>query len=126
MKQSKRTIVSHTQIPHIKVLRRKSPVMSETRTMSLHTLPSKLMVRIFNHLDDFTLLCTIPNICNSINEVVSHYHRYQVRTVFFFIQFFTYSVQTLTTLPLTKKKLGLAELESLANALKKNRVNLDF
>ena len=52
--------------------------MAERTNPSLHTLPLPLLHRIVQHLDDFTLFCTVPNICQNLNTIVENSDRYKV------------------------------------------------
>ncbi len=56
--------------------------MSNKITLSLITLPVELVYRILDKLDDFTIFCSMQNVCTRINAIVNTYHRYQVN--FFF------------------------------------------
>lgn len=53
----------------------------------LHTLPTKILYRILNNLNDFDLCVTMPNICTSLNKDLSRYYRYKVssRMTHFFV-----------------------------------------
>lgn len=46
--------------------------------VSLHTLPIELVYRVLDNLDDFSLLCSLRNVCTRINAIVDSYSRYQV------------------------------------------------
>jgi hypothetical protein len=56
--------------------------MSNKVILSLHTLPVELVYRILDHLDEFTFLCSMRNVCMRINAIVDNYHRYQVKFSF--------------------------------------------
>ena len=42
------------------------------------TLPIELVYRILDHLSDFTLFCSMQNVCQRFNQILNTYHRYQV------------------------------------------------
>jgi hypothetical protein len=52
--------------------------MSDKTTSSFITLPIELVYRILDKLDNFTILCSMQNVCTRINTIVNTYHRYQV------------------------------------------------
>jgi hypothetical protein len=52
--------------------------MSNKTKPSLITLPVELVYRILDKLDNFTILCSMLNVCTRINAIVNTYHRYQV------------------------------------------------
>ena len=52
--------------------------MTERSDLSLQTLSTSLIHRILQHLDDFTLFCTVPNICTNFREIVENNDRYKV------------------------------------------------
>ena len=55
--------------------------MSDKFIPSLHTLPVELVYRILDHLNDFSMLCSVRNVCTRINTIVDSYYRYQVNFV---------------------------------------------
>jgi hypothetical protein len=56
--------------------------MSTKATLSLNNLPIELVYRIFDHMDDLTMLCSMRNVCIRINAITDSYHRYQVKFYF--------------------------------------------
>jgi hypothetical protein len=52
--------------------------MSNKIIPSLLTLPVELVYRILDKMDDWTMLCSMRNVCTQINITVDTYHRYQV------------------------------------------------
>ena len=52
--------------------------MAERTNPSLRTLPSHLLHRVVQHLDEFTLFCTVPNICESLSTMAENNDRYKV------------------------------------------------
>lgn len=56
--------------------------MSDKIIPSLHTLPVEFVYKILDELDDFTILCSMQNVCKRLNEIVHTYHRYQVNFSF--------------------------------------------
>ncbi|CAF3740535.1 unnamed protein product [Adineta steineri] len=72
---------------------------------SLATLPVEFVYRIFDELDDWSMLCSAQNICIRINTILNSYHRYQ----------------TLSTLNLGMNKIGDLGAQYLANALQQNK-----
>ena len=57
--------------------------MADKIPPSLITLPVETVYRILDHLNDFTMFCSMPNVCSRMNAILNSYHRYQVH--FFFI-----------------------------------------
>jgi len=52
--------------------------MSNNIAPHLLTLPIELIFRILDNLDDFTILCSVRNVCTRLNTITNVYHRYQV------------------------------------------------
>ncbi|CAF1647072.1 unnamed protein product, partial [Adineta ricciae] len=79
---------------------------------TLVTLPVELVYRIFDHESDFTLLCSMNDVCQRLNQILHTYPRYL----------------TLTILDLTGNQIGVQGAQYLANALQMNttitKVNL--
>lgn len=48
---------------------------------SLITLPIEVVYRILDQLDDFDLICTIPNVCQRLSVIIATYLRYQVKLI---------------------------------------------
>ncbi|UJR30151.1 hypothetical protein I4U23_017691 [Adineta vaga] len=40
------------------------------------TLPIELVYRIMDHQSDFTLFCSMQNVCRRFNQILNTYHRY--------------------------------------------------
>lgn len=57
--------------------------MSNKNVPSLPTLPIELLYRVFAHLDDFTIFCSIQHVCERINRMLNVYRPYQV--IFFLL-----------------------------------------
>ena len=45
-------------------------------------LAIELVYRILDNLDDFTILCSVRNVCTRLNMITDTYHRYQVNFIF--------------------------------------------
>ncbi|CAF4614576.1 unnamed protein product, partial [Rotaria sp. Silwood2] len=43
---------------------------------SMLTIPANLVHRILDHLDDFTILCSVRNVCTGLNVITEAYHRF--------------------------------------------------
>jgi hypothetical protein len=56
--------------------------MSNRITLSLLTLPVEIVYRILDHQNDFTIICSMRNVCQRLNKIVDSYHRYQVNLFF--------------------------------------------
>jgi len=52
--------------------------MSNRIIPSLVTLPVEIIYRILDHQTDFTIICSMRNVCQRLNRIVDSYHRYQV------------------------------------------------
>jgi predicted RNA-binding protein with PIN domain len=59
--------------------------MSEHTIPSLLTLSADLVYRILDNMDDWTMLCSIQNVCTRIDTILATYDRYQVNFSLFFI-----------------------------------------
>ena len=46
--------------------------------LNLLQLPIELLYRIFDHLDELTILISMRNVCQRLNAIRDTYHRYQV------------------------------------------------
>jgi hypothetical protein len=66
--------------------------MADKIKPSLLTLPVELVYRIFDHLNNFSIVCSIPNVCTRINTIVNIYYRYRVN-FFFILMFHHYHLQ---------------------------------
>lgn len=55
--------------------------MVDNVVVSLPTLPIDLFYRILDHLDLFTILCSMQNVCTRINAVLTSYSPYQVSLI---------------------------------------------
>jgi len=49
--------------------------MSNERTSLFHKLTIEIVYRI---LDQFHIFCSMRNVCLRFNQIIDHYHRYQV------------------------------------------------
>ncbi|CAF1289467.1 unnamed protein product [Rotaria sordida] len=70
------------------------------------SLPTELVYMILDNLDDFTILCSIRNVCTQLDHIIDTYPRYQ----------------TLTTLKFRSKHIGALEAQHLANAVRNNHI----
>ena len=52
--------------------------MSHQGSASLLTLPIELIHMIFDKLSDFTIICSLCQVCTRLNMVMDAYPRYQV------------------------------------------------
>ena len=52
--------------------------MSEKVILSLHTLPVELVYLVLDNLDQFTILCSMENVCARINAGIAGYYPHQV------------------------------------------------
>jgi hypothetical protein len=50
-------------------------------------LPVELVYRIFDNLDELSILISIRGVCTRLNSIIDTYHRYQVK--------FTFNVQSI-------------------------------
>ena len=104
-------------------------------TLSLHTLPIAMVYRIFDNLNNKTILISCLNVCTRLNQVLDSYQRYQV-SFHFTIKYIWFPKklildqlfilcfpQTLTILDLEGDRIGADGTEHLANALKNNKVS---
>jgi hypothetical protein len=66
--------------------------MSKKIILSLLTLPVELVYRILDKMDDWTMLCSMQNVCTQINTIVDTYHRYQVNISVHFHHFHNTSI----------------------------------
>jgi hypothetical protein len=113
-----------------KQFRRKILVLSKM-TLSLHTLPVEMIYRIFDNLNNKTILLSCYNVCTRLNQILYTYQRYQVIFGFtikyisllnFIKLFILYLPQRFTTLDLSGERIGPQGMEHLADALKHNKV----
>jgi hypothetical protein len=58
--------------------------MSNKSMPSFVTLPVEIVYRILDHQTNFTIICSMRNVCQRLNEIVDSYHRYQVNFFFYF------------------------------------------
>jgi hypothetical protein len=116
--------------------------MSDKIISSLLTLPIELVYRIFDHLNDETIICSMRNVCARVNLIVDSYHRYQVnfsnmskfnsyhlRNICSTIRFLRKSsnssyhfIQTLNSLYLGSKQIDDRQAQHLAAVLQQNQV----
>jgi hypothetical protein len=52
--------------------------MSNKSIPSFFTLPVELIYRILDQMDDWTMLCSMQNVCTRIDTIFNTYYRYQV------------------------------------------------
>ena len=52
--------------------------MSSKINLTFLTLPVELVYRILDHLDDWSLICSIRNVSTRINRIIDTYDRYRV------------------------------------------------
>ncbi len=52
--------------------------MSDETTLSLHTLPVEMVYRILDNLSKKTIILSMCNVCQRLNNIIDSYHRYQV------------------------------------------------
>jgi hypothetical protein len=58
--------------------------MSNKITLSLLTLPVEIIYRILDHQSNFTIICSMRNVCQRLNKIVDSYDRYQVNYFYYF------------------------------------------
>ncbi|CAF1528430.1 unnamed protein product, partial [Adineta steineri] len=51
--------------------------MPKQSIASFLTLPVELVYRILDHQDDFTIICSMTNVCQRFNSIVNSYDRFQ-------------------------------------------------
>jgi len=56
--------------------------MSNQPMPSFLTIPAEIVCRILNNLSDYTLTCSMKNICQRLNGILENYPRYQVNIFF--------------------------------------------
>ena len=56
--------------------------MSSQINLTFLTLPVELVYRILDHLNDWSLICSIRNVCTRIDAIMDSYDRYQVSYLF--------------------------------------------
>jgi hypothetical protein len=56
--------------------------MSDKIMAPFLTLPVELVYRIFDQMNDWTILCFMQNVCTRIDTILDTYHRYQVNYFF--------------------------------------------
>ncbi|CAF1009129.1 unnamed protein product [Adineta steineri] len=78
--------------------------MSNQNISTFLTLPVELVYRILDHQLDFTILCSMRNVCQRFNNIVDSYDRYQ----------------TLTTLDLESNEIRDIGAQHLTNVLRYN------
>ncbi|CAF1302080.1 unnamed protein product [Rotaria sp. Silwood1] len=113
--------------------------MAEKIKPSLYTLPTELIYRILNYLDDFNLFCTMRNVCTRINTIMDSYRRYKTLTTLYIAenqigdqgaQYLANALQinrTLTILYVAQNQIGDEGAQHFANALQQNQVTvIDF
>ncbi len=64
--------------------------MSDKIIPSLQTLPVEIVYRILDHMDNFTMICSMINVCTRVNRIMDTYHRYQVNFSFFYKVWFLF------------------------------------
>ena len=58
-------------------------IMTHQDSASLLTLPVELVHKIFDNLKDFTIICSLRQVCTRLNMIMDAYPRYQVsRSIF--------------------------------------------
>ncbi|CAF1303778.1 unnamed protein product [Rotaria sp. Silwood1] len=116
--------------------------MAEKIKPSLYTLPTELIYRILNYLDDFNLFCTMRNVCTRINTIMDSYRRYKTVITLdigvnqiddqatYYLADALRQNQTLIKLNLQLNQIGPQGAEYLANSLRQNqtltRLNLHY
>ena len=53
-------------------------IMTHQGSASLLTLPVELVHMIFDNLNDFTIICSLRQVCTGLNMITDTYPRYQV------------------------------------------------
>ena len=56
--------------------------MSSEINLTFLTLPVELVYRILDYLDDWSLICSIRNVCTRTDAIIDSYYRYQVSYLF--------------------------------------------
>jgi hypothetical protein len=82
--ESKVEVHTHTTKKHILTKYNSQQILSMTnRTIpSILTLPTELFYRILDHLDNYTILCSMQNVCVRINTIIDTFPCYQVNFSF--------------------------------------------
>ena len=52
--------------------------MSSKISLTFLTLPVELVYRVLDYLDDWSIICSIRNVCTRIDAIIDSYDRYQV------------------------------------------------
>lgn len=81
------------------ILRQLTKTMSYTIILSLHTISVELIYRILDKLDDFTLICSMYNVCTRLNAVMDTYRRAQVK-----LNFSCFYIRYISTFKVYKRK----------------------
>ena len=53
-------------------------IMTHQDSASLLTLPVELVHKIFDNLKDFTIICSLRQVCTRLNMIMDAYPRYHV------------------------------------------------
>ncbi|CAF4191073.1 unnamed protein product, partial [Rotaria sp. Silwood2] len=51
--------------------------MSDKASSFLLALPIDLVYSILDNVDEFTILCSVRNVCARLNTIIDTYYRYQ-------------------------------------------------
>lgn len=54
--------------------------MSKTVVTSILQVPIEFLYRILDDLDEFTLLCSMHDVCTRLNMIMDTYHRWKVNS----------------------------------------------
>ncbi|CAF1020458.1 unnamed protein product [Adineta steineri] len=107
--------------------------MTEKVHSSLLTLPVEIVYRILDNLDEFTILCSVRDVCHRFNLITDTYNRYQLFTT---LDLSNYQLQdqdiqclvktlpnntTLTTINIGSNTNQDGLIVKLINALKNNK-----
>ncbi|CAF2064576.1 unnamed protein product [Rotaria magnacalcarata] len=107
-------------------------IMTHQDSAFLLTLPVELVYMIFDKLSDFTIICSLRQVCTRLNMIMDTYTRYQTLTTLDLghnymqdegAQYFADALRnntTLTTLNLGINRIGNLGAQYLAGALQNN------
>jgi hypothetical protein len=71
--------------------------MSNRIILSLQTLPVEIIYRILDHQCDLTIICSMRNVSQRLNNILDSYHRYQVNYFFILNVLFSSTSETITS-----------------------------
>lgn len=102
--------------------------MSQQIMNSLHQLPIYLTYRILDELDDLTILSSVYNTCQRLNQIVDNYQPYQVcfDSLYYVLindRLFFFLSQEITQIILLWKTIDPANFRNLLYTLQSNQVS---